>query len=80
MLGVHQKGQQDTRPAMDASGSVSIEMKFERGSYRVVDVEGPPEGDYAAVRQGFTPLAFSNPIFIDADEDGQWSAPGLTQH
>ena len=26
---------------------------------------------------GFSPFAFTNPIFVDADEDGQWTAPGL---
>lgn len=77
---VYLNGHLDSEHAIDGSSSVSIEMKFERDSYLVVEVEGPPEGDYAAVLPGFTPLAFSNPIFIDADEDGQWSAPGLTQH
>ena len=52
-------------------------MDFERDSYLVVEVEGPPAGDFAAVLPGFTPLAFSNPVFVDADEDGQWSPPGL---
>ena len=42
-----------------------------------VEVEGPAEGIYAEVAPGHTPFAFSNPIFVDADQDGEWTAPGL---
>jgi len=29
----------------------------------------------AARLTGFTPFAFTNPIFVDADGDGRWTAP-----
>jgi hypothetical protein len=80
ILRVYRNGALDSEHAIDGSSSISIEMDFERDSYLVVEVEGPPEGDFAAVLPGFTPLAFSNPIFIDADEDGKWTPPGLTRH
>jgi hypothetical protein len=36
------------------------------------------EGDLSPIRrgQGFLPLAFTNPIWIDADRDGQFTPPG----
>lgn len=58
----------------------TIEMNFDRDSFVVVEVEGPATGDYAEVLPGFTPHAFTNPIFIDADGDGSWTPPGLPLH
>ena len=54
-----------------------VPLQFERDGFVTVEVEGPAEGDYAAVLPGFTPFAFTNPIFVDADDDGVWIAPGL---
>ena len=34
---------------------------------------------YLAVAPGGTPLAFANPIFVDADGDGSWQPPGLVE-
>jgi len=35
-------------------------------------------GDYAGVvAPGFIPTAFTNPIWVDADADGRFAAPGL---
>jgi hypothetical protein len=31
------------------------------------------------VLPGFFPLAFSNPIWVDADRDDRWTAPGLAR-
>ena len=44
-----------------------------------VEVEGQaaPYSIYAQVAPGFTPFAFTNAIFVDANEDGRWEAPGL---
>ena len=41
-----------------------------------VEVEGDPTGVYAELLPEFTPFAFTNPIFVDADGDGRWTAPG----
>jgi hypothetical protein len=43
-------------------------------------VEREPEplgGAYGVVAPGYVPLAFTNPIRVDADGDGGWSPPGL---
>jgi hypothetical protein len=40
-------------------------------------VEGEASDLYAEIFPDATPLAFANPIFVDADGDGSWQAPGL---
>jgi hypothetical protein len=52
-------------------------LHFERDAFVIVEVKGEPGDVYAAVAPGFTPFAFSNPIFVDADGDGRWQPPGL---
>ena len=44
----------------------------------------PPElalpadfGDYSVVAPGYVPIGFTSPVFVDADGDGTWTAPGL---
>lgn len=54
-----------------------IPIHVERDSFVTVEASGEAAGDYAAAYPGFTPFAFSNPIFIDANGDGKWTAPGL---
>lgn len=58
-------------------GQFSTELQFDRDSYVLIDVTGTPGEAYKAVYPGFLPYAFSNPIFVDADGDGTWTAPGL---
>jgi hypothetical protein len=36
-------------------------------------------GDYAVVAPGYVPMAFTNPIWIDEDGDGQWTGTGMQQ-
>lgn len=36
-------------------------------------------GDYAVVAPGYLPMAFTNPIWIDEDGDGQWTGTGIHQ-
>ncbi len=40
------------------------------------DDEPAVGGTYALVAPGYVPL-FTNPIRIDADGDGEWTAPGI---
>lgn len=54
-----------------------IPLSFEKDSFVTIEVEGPTTEDYAHVYPGLTPYAFSNPIFVDFNNDGQWLAPGL---
>ena len=60
---------------------MTVPLEFASDSFVTVEVQGDPLGEdagrYRAVAPGFTPLAFSNPIFVDADGDGAWTAPGL---
>lgn len=59
-------------------GTHEISLDFARDSFVTVEVEGSAGGDYRAVYPGFTPIAFSNPIWVDADGDGEWTAPGFS--
>lgn len=54
-------------------------LTFEGDAFVTVEVEGAaaPGSIYAEVLPRFTPFAFTNPILVDADADGTWSAPGL---
>jgi hypothetical protein len=54
-----------------------IPLTFDKDSFVVVEISGTASADYQAVYPKFSPFAFSNPIFIDADSDGRWTAPGL---
>ncbi len=56
---------------------VLIPLEFDRDSFVMIEVFGPPTPDYAAVYPEISPYAFSNPIFVDFDQDGKWQAPGL---
>lgn len=63
--------------AVPADGRVETDLAFPRDSFVHVEVESTGSEDYATIYPGFTPYAFSNPIYVDADGDGVWTAPGL---
>jgi len=54
-----------------------IPLTFARDAFVFVEVDGEPGELYRQVAPGFTPFAFCNPIFVDADGDGTWTPPGL---
>jgi hypothetical protein len=54
-----------------------VSLEFAGDSFVTVEVEGEVNATFAAVNRGFSPFAFTNPIFVDADGDGEWTAPGL---
>ncbi len=56
---------------------VSFKLGFEKDSFVTVEVSGDPGEEYAAVYPRYKPYAFTNPIYVDADSDGVWTAPGL---
>jgi hypothetical protein len=62
---------------VSAGDTVTRPLRFESDAFVTIEVEGPADDTYRAVLPHFTPLAFTNPIFVDADGDGAWSAPGL---
>lgn len=49
---------------------VVLDLSFEKDSFITVEVSGGESSIYSIVAPGFTPLAFSNPIFIDVEGDG----------
>ena len=60
-----------------ASESRDVVLSFDSDSFVTVEVEGEADEIYSVVAPRFTPFAFTNPIFVDADGDGVCSAPGL---
>ena len=65
------------RAPIKAGESKDLPLVFTRDSFVTLEVEGPAEGLYADALPKFTPLAFTNPIFVDVDGNGVFDAPGL---
>jgi hypothetical protein len=65
------------RAPINAGESASIPLAFERDAFVTVEVEGPATGLYRDALPGFVPFAFTNPIFVDANGNGRFDAPGL---
>ncbi|MEZ4330859.1 MAG: CehA/McbA family metallohydrolase [Myxococcota bacterium] len=57
--------------------TAELPLVFARDAFVTVEVEGPAEGRFAEAWPGLVPFAFTNPIFVDADADARWVAPGL---
>jgi len=57
--------------------SLLIPVSFSKDSFVTVEVFGHDTSDYKAVYPELSPYAFSNPVYVDFDGDGKWSAPGL---
>jgi len=54
-----------------------IDLITDRDAYVVVEVTGQPGPIFQSLMPGLAPLALSNPIYIDANGDGQWRAPAI---
>jgi hypothetical protein len=54
-----------------------IDIITDSDAYVVVELRGQAGAVYQALMPGLAPVALSNPIYIDADKDGQWRAPAL---
>lgn len=63
--------------SISAGDTLEIPLQISEDAFITVQVIGQATTLYHTILPGFTPFAFSNPIFIDADSDGQWHAPGL---
>ena len=70
-----------TRLPLPSEGAVEVPLAFEADAFVTVEVEGSPGTNsiYTQVAPGYTPFAFTNPIFVDADGDGDWTPPGLPE-
>ncbi|MEN8160872.1 MAG: CehA/McbA family metallohydrolase, partial [Myxococcota bacterium] len=74
---VHRNGEIVVARHVEPGVELTLPLRFARDGFVVVEAEGAPSDPWSAVLPGFTPLAITNPIFVDADGDGVWSAPGL---
>lgn len=54
-----------------------VPLEFDKDSFVTIEVFGQASEDYHAIYPDIHPYAFSNPIYVDYDQDGQWQAPGL---
>jgi hypothetical protein len=76
---VHRDGEIVAERTVARGIPVELPLEFARDGFVVVEVEGEPDATYRAVLPRFTPFAIANPIFVDADGDGAWTAPGLPE-
>jgi len=69
----------DTVIAMNLEGKtdLSFDLEFTQDSFVTIDVSGPASDEYRIIYPEITPYAFSNPIYVDFDQDGVWNPPGL---
>lgn len=68
----------DSHPLNDQNQQeVLVPLNFSKDAFVTVEVHGETNEDYTAVYPDLVPYAFSNPVFVDFDGDGQWTAPGL---
>jgi hypothetical protein len=54
-----------------------VGLEFAGDAFVTVEVEGEVDATFEALSPGFSSFAFTNPIFVDANGDGKWTAPGL---
>lgn len=60
-----------------AGDLLRVPLEFDRDCFVTIEVEGEPDDVFSAVAPEFRSFAFTNPIFVDADGDGRWVAPGI---
>jgi len=60
-----------------AKQTVQIPIEFDRDSFVTVEIFGDANEHYGYVYPGQEPYAFSNPIYVDFDNDKSWSPPGI---
>jgi hypothetical protein len=58
-------------------GRFALPLEFAADGFVTIEAIGTPGETYQAVYPGFFPYAYSNPIYVDADGDGEWTPPGL---
>lgn len=76
-LNIYINGRLERSQKILAGALIELPLTVEADSYVVVEVDAEPGEIYQLLAPGFKPMAFSNPIFIDADSDGRWQPPGL---
>jgi hypothetical protein len=76
-LRVYVNGRVASEARLAAPQTLTVDLQFDFDAFVTVEVSGEASDIYAAVLPGFDPIAFSNPIYVDADGDGTWTPPGL---
>jgi hypothetical protein len=76
-LRVFVNGELTHERAISEEGTSEIDLSFDRDAFVTVEVEGEPSEAYAALLPNFVPFAFTNAIFVDANQDKVWQPPGL---
>jgi hypothetical protein len=74
---VYVNGELVHRGTISAGEEASLPLAFEADAFVTIEVEGEAKGLYKEALPNFTPFAFTNPIFVDADGNGRFDAPGL---
>lgn len=59
---------------IERGGTIELELQFTEDSFVTVEVSGKVTDIYKVLAPGLSPLAFSNPIFVDVEGDGhKWN-------
>jgi len=74
---IYVDGRLRRRLPLEAPGTANVPLTLEADAFVTVEIQGPAEGLYADLAPGHTPFAFTNPIFVDVDGDGEWNPAGL---
>ena len=73
---VYVNGRRTVAKRIASDGRLEFPLTFEEDSFVTVEVRGEPSNDYRLLLSKYIPFAFTNPIWIDADDDGTWASPG----
>ena len=76
-LRLYVNGRKSLEKSVVSGQQYSEIVHVKRDSVVVVEVSGTAGRLYEKLYPGLQPLAVSNPVYIDADNDGQWTAPGV---
>ncbi|MAI78003.1 MAG: hypothetical protein CL917_03610 [Deltaproteobacteria bacterium] len=78
-LRVYVDGHLHLERSIESGQRLEIPLVFKEDGFVTLEVEGAVEKGsiYAELAPGFTPFAFTNPIRVDADRDGEWTPRGL---
>ena len=63
--------------AVNDTQDYQVDLEFDKDSFVTVEISGESTAEYKTIYPLLLPYAFSNPIYVDYDSDGQWTAPGL---
>lgn len=74
---VQVNGETVSSKKLNVDGEFSFDLNFVVDSFVTFEVKGEAGQVYQAVYPGFSPYAFTNPIYIDVNGDEQWQPPGI---